>query len=42
MGMLKDIGVGTWKGREVDLRPKERAAASGPLWPEFPLEPVPA
>jgi len=42
MGMLNDIGVGTWKGREVDLRTKERAAASGPLWPEFPTEPVAA
>jgi len=36
LGMLNDIGVGTWKGREVDLRTKERASASGPLWPEFP------
>jgi MoaA/NifB/PqqE/SkfB family radical SAM enzyme len=42
MGMLNDIGIGTWKGREVDLRTKERAAASGPLWPEFPVEPVAA
>ena len=42
MGLLNDIGIGTWKGREVDLRTKERAAASGPLWPEFPVQPVSA
>jgi MoaA/NifB/PqqE/SkfB family radical SAM enzyme len=42
MGMLNDIGVGTWKGREIDLRSKERAAASGPLWPEYPPQTVAA
>jgi MoaA/NifB/PqqE/SkfB family radical SAM enzyme len=42
MGLLNDIGIGTWKGREVDLRTKERAAASGPLWPEYPAQTVAA
>jgi len=34
LGFLNDIGVRTWKGRELDLRPAARAAISGPLWPE--------
>jgi uncharacterized Fe-S cluster-containing radical SAM superfamily enzyme len=40
MGTLNDIGVGTWKGREVDLRTPRQAAASGPLWPAPDAEEV--
>src|SRR6267378_3875420 len=42
LGMLNDIGVKTWKGREVDLRSPEKAKSGGPLWPESAPEPVPA
>jgi pyruvate-formate lyase-activating enzyme len=31
LGFLNDVGVECWKGREVDLRPVEQAAAV-PLW----------
>src|ERR1043166_6661663 len=41
LGMLNDIGVKTWKGREVDLRTPAKARSDGPLWPAMP-EPVPA
>lgn len=42
LGMLNDIGVGTWKGREVDLRSPEKAKSGGPLWPKAAPEAVPA
>jgi organic radical activating enzyme len=42
LGMLNDIGVGTWKGREVDLRSPEKAKSGGPLWPQPAAEAVPA
>src|SRR5437867_6613096 len=42
LGMLNDIGVGTWKGREVDLRSPEKAKSGGPLWPQSTPEPVAA
>jgi hypothetical protein len=42
LGFLNDIGVGTWKGRELDLRPAAKAAVSGRLWPEREPEQVPA
>lgn len=41
LGCLNDIGVATWKGRELDLRPATRAAVSGPLWPVREPEKVP-
>src|ERR1041385_1567290 len=34
LGLLNHVGVKTWKGREVDLRPAAKAASDGPLWPE--------
>jgi hypothetical protein len=34
LGLLNNVGVKTWKGREVDLRSKAQAASSGALWPE--------
>jgi MoaA/NifB/PqqE/SkfB family radical SAM enzyme len=42
LGMLNDIGVGTWKGREVDLRSPEKAKSGGPLWPQPATQPLPA
>ena len=38
LGMLNDIGVACWKGREVDFRPKPAAGAVEPLTPERPQE----
>jgi hypothetical protein len=37
LGVLNDIGVGTWKGREVDLR-----AVKDPPLDFVPPQPVPA
>ena len=34
LGLLNQVGVKCWKGREVDLRSPAQAAASGPLWPQ--------
>jgi len=42
MGWLNHVGVGTWKGREVDLRNPAQAANSGRLWPERAPEKVAA
>jgi hypothetical protein len=42
LGLLNDIGVKTWKGREVDLRPPAKAKSDGPLWPQQSVEAVPA
>jgi hypothetical protein len=33
LGWLNNIGVKTWKGREVDLRSALKAETAGPLWP---------
>jgi len=38
MGQLNHIGIGTWKGRELDLRVKPSGKAVEPLWPERPAE----
>jgi hypothetical protein len=35
LGLLNDVGVTSWKGREVDLRPPSKAKSEGPLWPEL-------
>jgi hypothetical protein len=38
MGQLNHIGIGTWKGRELDLRKPAKGQPIEPLWPERPPE----
>jgi len=38
LGRLNHVGVKTWKGRELDLRPPAKDKAAEPLWPERAAE----
>jgi hypothetical protein len=46
LGLLNDIGVRTWKGRELDLRAIAKDQPFEPLWPDTEAEkvalPIPA
>ncbi len=40
LGLLNYVGVKTWKGRELDLRPVAKDRAFEPLWPDPPPEKI--